>query len=132
MHIRAINKDTDKNFIIHSFMKSFVIPRLADVERAPAVCRLERSVLISYWHAWIEVMVDRGEFAIACSDDDELHIVGYAVKSDNVLRFVYVKNIVRNNGIAKTAISSLGLDPKTCKTTFVTHSFSRAFRSADH
>ena len=57
----------------------------------------------SGFQAWVKAVLRRPETVqtIACPDDDEGQILGYAVTGPNVLHYVYVKQPFRKGGIAK-------------------------------
>jgi len=127
LFIRPYFPATDECFVAHSFMKSFVIPRLSSVEHAPPICRFDRQSVIDYWHTWLEIVLKRGESLVAVDTEKSPFILGWLAKYGDELGFMYTRKKARNYGVAKLLLKHAGLDPKTCYKRVMTPQFQAAF-----
>ena len=127
MRIRPFDPATDTNFTLHSFMKSFVIPRLSLVDNAPLICRLDRDTISNYWHDWMEGVLSRGESLIACDTEEPFFILGWLARHGSLLAYMYTRELHRNRGVAKSLLKEAKIDPKKAEWMAMTPQFRKYF-----
>jgi len=106
----------DKNFILNSFLKSFVIPRLSTLDSAPQILRMDGDTVVKYWHDRMGRALEEGGCTVANPDDDDLYILGYLVREENTLFYVYTRELARRRGVASGLVAESGFDVKNGNT----------------
>ena len=100
-------KPLDEDFIYHSWLSSVDY-------NIPGVQRVTRLV--------IDSCVESGTILVACSDEDEDHILGWLSHAEElgfpILLYVFVKKKLRNHGIGKRLIQGRFPDETTVPTAF--------------
>lgn len=108
LSLRAF-RDTDRRFIVHSWLKSFGGSRVATLVEPDAYYRDYRKL--------IERALSRSRVLVACQPDDDDAIIGWTVvepRNDRMLvHYVYVKHPFRRFGVAKTLLAPLIDKPAT-------------------
>lgn len=97
----------DIQFITSGWLKSF--------RNAPFVRGVPNSVYYYYHHKILEELLPRSQVMVACNEADPNQLLGFVCAEvlDNsvlVLHYVYVKQLLRKQGIAKFMVDTLKSD----------------------
>ena len=97
----------DINFIYATWLRSY--RRDSDVGR-----QARNLVYYKEYNKVIDHLLTSSTIKVACLDDDEVVILGYAVFDRDNIHYVFVKEAFRRLGIAKRLIESSLILPETC------------------
>lgn len=95
-------KLSDKNFICSSFINSTYHN---SIDRSVRICN--KLTWASGMDKTINLSLESFDCIIAVPTDDQDLILGYALYKDNVLLYVYVKELFRKQGISKLLLKSI-------------------------
>lgn len=116
----------DLPFIYNSWLKSFGPHRPSKTITGNICCGLRDSVFYPAQHALIESLLSRATTVVACSERDTSVIAGYACfeatkRGDLVLHYIYVKDSVRHNGVARRIFDFISSSDDFSKKVIFTH-----------
>ena len=92
-------RDTDWHFVCHSWSRNTRLRSRSALRRA---------------HSWYEELRVRGtRFLVAANPEDEDQIFGWVCFEDNIVHYIFVKPIYRDQGIARSLFAGSGLTSTT-------------------
>lgn len=111
--IRPSTKE-DVSFVMDSWLRSF--------RKSPYSGVVPRNLYVQVYSECIRQLLARGaRLMVACNPEAPEQILGFiCYESPGVLHYVYVKELYRDSGIAKSLVAYAGLDRKTMRYTFRT------------
>jgi hypothetical protein len=91
VHIRPL-LETERPFVLSSWLKSY--------RNAPAVRLADNATYYAGQAASILKTLDRAETLVAADPEDDNVIWGFIVSEGELIHYVYVKHLMRRNGLA--------------------------------
>jgi len=92
-------KQTDANFILNSWLKSY--------RHSPLTKSIRGDIYYKHHHDKIIKLLSRSKIACAVSKDEDSQIYGWACFEEGVLHYIYTKHSYRGFGIATEILKSL-------------------------
>jgi len=105
IHIRPLNLDTDLNFVLSSFIKSYVNPQLKAGKYSILPPGMD---ITSCWHDTLKEHLSSGKWTchIASYPTDHDSILGYIITPrHNEILYIYTKDIYRREKVASRLIA---------------------------
>lgn len=96
----------DQGFVLNSWLKSLwrFNPREHWIGSRP---------WHAHWHSLLERLASPGRVQVACSPQNAWQIFGWVCSEGQTLHYVFVKEVYRENGIARRLLESVG-NPRDC------------------
>lgn len=104
--IRAFDPDTDSAIIYDSWPKGVYYGRTNRI-------RDSKHLWFKEFFEQAQVILARAKVYVACMGDDPSTIFGYSIVDGDTLEFVYVKGMMRKQGIATLLVKNKGI--KNCR-----------------
>lgn len=106
--VRAFDPVSDSGIIYSSYPKGVYYGSLVSVN--PTHDAKIKSNWFKQFHKQMRSELENSEVLIACMADNPSIILGYAIITDSMLEFIYVKEMFRNQGIAKLLLKNHSIE----------------------
>ena len=107
--IRKFDPELDSGLIYSSYPKGVYYGAHTSQEHVPTLSTRDDPKVKSAWfkafYAQVKNQLANSTVHIACPSDSTDTILGYAIIADKALEFIYVKELFRNQGIAKLLLT---------------------------
>lgn len=115
--IRPFNHDTDAGFVFSTWPKGAYYGAIDPIYKS-------KRVFFNEMYDHVQVMLETAHVMIACLSEASDTIIGYAIRSEDVLEWVYVKEDFRKQGVAILLWEMLGTPHRVRRTTIVGNAIS--------
>jgi len=108
--IRPFNPNSDSGFIYSSYPKGAYYGAHDTSESVPPLKDRDNAKIKAQWfkafYQQVQQQLISSTVLIACISDEPNTVLGYAILSGTTLEWVYVKELFRNQGIAKLLVKN--------------------------